>query len=58
VNPFIKLETLAFEDFQKVITNSLKTRLVNLKIQKVQEIITSLEQILIKNQSLITIPKI
>ena len=58
MNPFTKMETLEFKDFQKIIRNALKTRLSELNVQNIQDIINSLDQILINNQSLFTITKI
>ena len=58
IGPFKPYFKLKLEDFELVITNSLKIRLINLNFQKSENIVQYLIDELNKAQSLITLGKI
>ena len=58
LGPFIPLNLLKLPDYQKVISNTLKRRLVAIKVSNPDSIIDLLKIELIENQSLITIEKV
>ncbi|TFG30286.1 MAG: hypothetical protein EU532_01485 [Promethearchaeota archaeon] len=58
IGPFKPYFNLKLEDFELVITNSLKIRLINLNFQESENIVQYLIDELNKAQSLITLGKI
>lgn len=53
--PFKPTSQLSYEDFKLVLKQSLKERMLNLKVNNAQSIIEALLEVLKKNQSVITI---
>jgi len=54
LGPFIALDKISYNELSKVLHNSLKKRLINLKISNYEEIVIFMTRELELNQSLIT----
>lgn len=58
LGPYQELNTIDLRDYQKIIQNSLKNRLLKLNIENFKQIIDVLLKEILENQSLITMEKI
>ena len=56
--PYESLNSLGLSDYQKLIQNSLKNRLIDLKVNDIEDLVKILLEELMKHQSLITMEKI
>ena len=58
IGPFIPLIQISLSNFEAVIKDSLKNRLIKLEVQNVEVLIEELLNVLAENQSLITMANI
>lgn len=58
LGPFRRLDTIGLRDYQKLIQNSLKKRILKLNISNYEQLVDLLSKEILENQSLITMEKI